>query len=1334
LPNQPRFTHDPATGESLGLLVEAARTNLLTYSEEFDNWSRLGSTITANAIAGPDGTNSADKIVAASTNARHIAYNTATTSASTTYTYSIYLKAAEYQYACVSFIDPITSSGDGYVINLSTGGAVLLTDSVSIPSSIQTTKLANSWIRCSITFTSGANVGFIPNLFTVAPCPISNPTTDIVYRTVTFLGNGTSGVYVWGAQLEQGSSPTSYIPTTSAAVTRAADTISIPVSQSNSLSSIKFDLGPSNSYLNSITPPLAKFTSSSPTLSPTLELSVPNFSPTLRQISGLIEQTRVNVPRLPTLPTTPTPISIGVNIDQSTGSVELCSSISDDTTSTILSLPDGTGAKSLFSTYPINSIEIGPCNGLKSIYFYDEKLTPTQLGALSNEPIAALRPLTEVSGLQDEFYEKADPKANGRPTLDLDFASRKDLVDKTTGAELVTFSRGSIGTYVDENGVIQTAIGNEPRFDHDPETSESLGLLVEEARTNEMSLSVIRPDNNGVYTQWTPTNGAKIQPYAALAPDGTFTAALVTFPSSGQPRINRQTAVVSGTRTVSCWVKAKTGTVTIRVGNNSDYGQDRTIGTEWTRIVKQVPSSSNFAGIYWSDLVSGATEFYAWGFQQEAGSFPTSYIPTPATFTSRSTSATYYDANGVIQTAGSDVARDNAYFPDENGVMRPAGLLLEAEGTNLLLRSEEFDQSPWTTAANGGGTLPTVVANAAVAPDGTLTADRLSLPSETGSAQNSLQQSIFFTSDVSYTFSFWARTVSGTTSNLLIRIGGQESPLGQVITTGWRRYSVTLVAVGTDVVAFKNRPSTTGNGAAIDLYIWGAQLEVGSYPTSYIPTSGSEGIRVADESSSATVTRVADEVSITGSNFSSWYNQSEGTLYIDATPKGLNILNRLAYITDGSSSNSLGIIETSAPITQLIILDSNVSQTNLIYNQSGLNKKVFAYKSNDVAFVANAGAILTDTSAFIPNVNRIDLHTRLGADPYNGHIFRLSYWPTRLPDSTLQALTSTTTETWDLVFDSGLSADGICAIITSDTVTYTVDWDDGTPVQTITATGTYTATHSYASPKQYITKINVVSGVFRPYYNNSASAGYLVEIRKTPDGWTNTSTSGFGLNLTSAWYGASRLKSIDREVDTSGVTNFTYAWYNCSSLISFPLINTAAGKNFSGAWQNCSSLTSFPLINTAAGEAFGAAWRGCSSLSSFPLINTSAGTNFIQAWQNCSSLTSFPELNFDSAVGLATVGASGFESAWRDCTQLANFPPNLFNNTIATRYVSAFSNCALTAQSIENILVSINTANTSNGILTISGGTNASKSTWTAAANTAYDNLIAKGWTISYNA
>jgi hypothetical protein len=227
-----------------------------------------------------------------------------------------------------------------------------------------------------------------------------------------------------------------------------------------------------------------------------------------------------------------------------------------------------------------------------------------------------------------------------------------------------------------------------------------------------------------------------------------------------------------------------------------------------------------------------------------------------------------------------------------------------------------------------------------------------------------------------------------------------------------------------------------------------------------------------------------------------------------------------------------------------------------------------------------------------------------------------------------------------------------------------------------------------------------------------------------------------GTNFSEAWFGCSSLTSFPL-INTAAATNFISAWYGCSSLTSFPLINTAAGTNFTQAWYNCTSLTSFPLINTAAGTNFTQAWFGCTSLTSFPLIDTGLGTNFSRAWYDNNGLTAFPALDFDSATGLASDASNtftGFRDAWFSSNALADFPANLFNNTTCTRYLDAFTGCALTAASIENIIVSINTAGTSNGNLSLQGGTNAGAATWTAPAITAYDALVARGWTITRNA
>ena len=189
--------------------------------------------------------------------------------------------------------------------------------------------------------------------------------------------------------------------------------------------------------------------------------------------------------------------------------------------------------------------------------------------------------------------------------------------------------------------------------------------------------------------------------------------------------------------------------------------------------------------------------------------------------------------------------------------------------------------------------------------------------------------------------------------------------------------------------------------------------------------------------------------------------------------------------------------------------------------------------------------------------------------------------------------------------------------------------------------------------------------------------------------------------------------------------NFNFAWCG-SNLASFPeKLNLSSGVNFYGAWFNCSNLTSFPgNLDVSSGVDFRAAWLFCHSLTSFPgNLDVSSGTIFVGAWGSCSSLTSFPgDLNVSSG--------QSFESAWQNCTSLVEFPAALFDDCAATNFNDAWINCALSQQSVDNILVSIDTAGQSNGTLDINGGTSSTPGVagWAAVAS-----LEAKGWTVSVN-
>lgn len=210
--NTPRIDYDPVTGACKGLLIEEARTNLLTYSEQFDNaaWGTpTNATISANSVAAPDGATTADSLVELIATGLHAQDTTAVGFVtSTVYTLSIFVKPIGSARAILGF--PVTVFTDRFArFNLTGSGSVVSVDG-AMSATIQ--QLNDGWFRISATSpcVSGA--------FSRATIFISNSANDVSYT-----GDGTSGLYLWGAQLEAGGFPTSYIPTTSAAATRAAD-------------------------------------------------------------------------------------------------------------------------------------------------------------------------------------------------------------------------------------------------------------------------------------------------------------------------------------------------------------------------------------------------------------------------------------------------------------------------------------------------------------------------------------------------------------------------------------------------------------------------------------------------------------------------------------------------------------------------------------------------------------------------------------------------------------------------------------------------------------------------------------------------------------------------------------------------------------------------------------------------------------------------------------------------------------------------------------------------------------------------------------------------------
>ena len=477
---------------------------------------------------------------------------------------------------------------------------------------------------------------------------------------------------------------------------------------------------------------------------------------------------------------------------------------------------------------------------------------------------------------------------------------------QTTDGQL-TFTRASSATRVASNG------------------------LIEKVRTN----LALRSQEFATAAVWTATNGT-LTNNAGTAPDGTNTASKIV--ATDTDPFCYQSITLTGPVVASCYVKA----VGSAIGKSAEIRAGVsltafTLSGSWQRVfVTHTASAAHNYGLEVPNPGVIGDEVLLWGFQVEGGDIATAYIPTTTAAVS---------VGPVSGLPRLDYL--NSTCPK---------LLLEPQRTNVLTFSEQLNNAAW---GNAGGTT---TANTAVSPSGYQDADTL-----TGARFQSS-----FASNT-YTLSAFAKKVDGDgTFTLRLDVPANKTAVfnlnnGTIVSTD-AGYSSSITAYGNGWYrcTFTSPASTTifnavlvsANAGVSNTFVYGCQLEVGAYATSYIPTLA------------ASVTRVADAASKTG--ISSLIGQTEGVMFVDINRNYITSSYDRYFAVDDADATiyRTGIYLFPEPSIDgriyLSIRNNNTAIYEYTYNNTTMArlKIAMAYKSGDIAYYINGTQVATSSATF----------------------------------------------------------------------------------------------------------------------------------------------------------------------------------------------------------------------------------------------------------------------------------------------------------------------------------------------------------------------------------
>jgi len=574
-------------------------------------------------------------------------------------------------------------------------------------------------------------------------------------------------------------------------------------------------------------------------------------------------------------------------------------------------------------------------------------------------------------------------------TLDLDFANNRGFVrgvGQGGAMDAVTFTRASVGRFVNEQGLLDESNNNQPRFDWASTAQLPLATSYEKTEASAGITNLITYSEEFDNANWSKENITVTQ-NSETAPNGTLTAdQLFETTTNGNHFINRTNTLVSGIKyTASVRIKKGTGVnarryiqIRFRAGgfpNTAGVLLDLDTGTLNGLTGAGIASLSSFSvsslndGWFLVEITNTATANTNVGglvvvfalngtFQLPSGAFP-SYAG--------STDADVYVWGAQLQVSQATNTPLTAN-PTSNG------LLIEESRTNRILWNRDATQANWVstniTAAKDQTGIDGV-ANAA----SSLTAT---------SADGTCIQTITLASG-SRTGSVYLKRLTGT-GTVQVSLNGSTWSTVDLSDTEWRRVvlsgTVTNPTVGIKI-------ATSGDAVAMDY----AQVEDGAFATTPILTT------------TATVTRSADVASMSGNNFLGWYVQQKGTIRTTFVCRGIGVSPRISLDIGVTGARISQYVQSSTVLRREVSGGSN-TDTTVPFTTNTEITTAYAFQNNDFAASDAPGFSVSKSFAGqVPFARIAQICNFNGTGSFlNGTIKRVCYVPVKLSDSAIQSL------------------------------------------------------------------------------------------------------------------------------------------------------------------------------------------------------------------------------------------------------------------------------------------------------------------------------------------